>query len=34
MALLQHGIHQSGLAMVDMGYDGNVPEFFIRAHSC
>jgi hypothetical protein len=26
MALLEHGVHQGGLAMVYMGDDGDIPD--------
>ena len=28
-ALAEHGIHQGGLAVVNVGYDGNIAQFFI-----
>ena len=31
-ALLEHFIHQCGLAMVNMGNDGNITDFFLRSH--
>ena len=31
-ALLQHFVHQRGLAVVDMGNDGNISNFILSGH--
>ena len=33
MALLQHRINQRSLAVVNVGNDGDIPQFLICAHS-